>query len=76
MAAPVPNPYFGKIIDDVIGTLGRSIGHFGQAIGHVGQSVGSLYGKDGYGSNGLYGESITFFGGGPISSPSPEGGMK
>jgi hypothetical protein len=50
-AAPGPNPYIGNIVDDFIGTFGRSVGHVGQTIGRVGQAVGSIFG-----------ESITFLG--------------
>jgi hypothetical protein len=44
-AAPAPDPYIGKVVDDFLGTFGRSVGHVGQTIGHVGQTVGSLFGE-------------------------------
>jgi hypothetical protein len=51
-AAPAPDPFVGKVLDNFLGLAGRTVGHVGQTIGHVGQSVGSLFG-----------ESITFRGG-------------
>jgi hypothetical protein len=42
-AAPAPDPFVGKVLDNFLGLAGRTVGHVGQTIGHVGQSVGSLF---------------------------------